>query len=76
MLNLTREEKKTLKKVIDDMKSCGLFYGNYDARHGDPHFMYGVNMVMEHLAYLISESFGNDFSQKFIENMIKSEKRC
>lgn len=76
MLNLTREEKKTLKKVIDDMKNCGLFYGNYDARHGDLHFMYGINTVMEYLAYQVSEEYGEEFCGMFLENMIKSEKRC
>lgn len=76
MLNLTREEKQTLKKVIDDMKNCGLFYGNYDARHGDPHFMYGINTVMEYLAYQVSEEYGEEFCEMFLENMIKSEKRC
>lgn len=76
MLNLTREEKQILKKVIDDMKNCGLFYGNYDARHGDPHFMYGINTVMEYLAYQVSEEYGEEFCEMFLENMIKSEKRC
>ena len=76
MLNLTIEEKQTLKKVIDDMQNCELFCGKYDAKRCDPHFMYGIDTVMEYLAYLVSDDFGDDFSQKFIENMIKSEKRC
>lgn len=73
MKELTREEKEVLKKVFAELEKCELFIGKYDAKHGSKKFMYGINTVMEVLAYMISEKFGEEFCSKFIENMIKSE---
>ena len=75
MLELNQEKKKVIDKVVDGMTECGLFCGRYDAKNGNEHFMYGVSTVMEYLAYLVSDEYGDEFSDTFTKNMIKSEKR-
>ena len=75
MLELNQEEKKVIEKVVDGMTECGLFCGRYDAKNGNEHFMYGVSTVMEYLAYLVSDECGDEFSDTFTKNMIKSEKK-
>lgn len=75
MLELNQEEKKVIEKVVDGMTECGLFCGRYDAKNGNEHFMYGVSTVMEYLAYLVSDEYGDEFSDTFTKNMIKSEKK-
>ncbi len=73
MLELTVEEKEVLKKIFSELEKCKLFTGEYDAKHGQESFMYGINTVMEVLAYSVSDEFGREFCDKFINNMIKSE---
>lgn len=75
MLELNQEEKEVIEKVVDGMTECGLFCGRYDAKNGNEHFMYGVSTVMEYLAYLVSDEYGDEFSDTFTKNMIKSEKK-
>jgi hypothetical protein len=70
----TNQEREIIKKVVEDMKGCGLFIGRYDATNGSPVFMHGVSTVMEYLAYLVSDSYGEQFSDEFLNNLIKSEK--
>lgn len=70
---MTREE--VIKQLIEEMSGCGLFVGKYDAENGSEKFMYGVNTVMEYLAYQVSEEYGEKFCEMFFENMIKSEKK-
>lgn len=72
-MELTREEKQTIQKVVEHMCECGLFCGRYDATNGSKKFMYGINTVMEYLTYLVSEEFGEQFSSEFLKNMKKSE---
>ena len=74
-MELTREEKQTIQKVIEHMSECGLFCGRYDAKNGDEKFMYGISTVMEYLAYLVSEEYGEQFDAEFVKNMIESEKK-
>ena len=70
---MTREE--VIKDLIEDMSKCGLFIGKYDAKHGSKKFMLGVDMVMEYLAYEVSEEYGEKFSDKFLQNILDSEKK-
>lgn len=60
--------------VLNDMMNsgCGLLVGEYDAKNGSKLYMYGIATVMEQIAYKVSEETGNDFSDLFTENMIKS----
>ena len=47
-----------------------------DAKNGDEQFMYGICSIMECLAYMIDEKYGDDFSHEFIENMLTSEEKA
>ena len=38
--------------------------------------MYGVSSVMECLAYMIDDEYGDKFSKEFIENMLTSEEKA
>lgn len=51
---------------------CNIFTGNYDAKNGSEQYMYGVSTVMEWIAYKVNEETGNDFSDLFTKNLIKS----
>ena len=70
---MIREE--IIKDLIEEMSKCGLFIGKYDAKNGNENFMYGINAVMEYLAYEVSREYGDNFSDMFIKNMIDSENK-
>lgn len=69
-------KKLAYKIVFNDLKKCGLFMGTYDAKNGNEHFMYGIETIMESIAYAISDETGDKFNTKFLKNMIESEKKC
>lgn len=73
-MELTREEKQTIQKVVEHMSERGLFRGCYDAKNGDKKFMYGISTIMGYLAYLVSEEYGEQFDTEFVKNMTESEK--
>lgn len=75
MNKITRLERFFLKRIFNKMRDCGLFFGKYDARNGKKEFMYGINTVMEYLAYEVSEEFYEEFSNEFLKNMQESEKK-
>lgn len=74
MVQKDEDLRKAYEMVLNDMvaKGPGMFVGTYDAVHGDEHFMYGVNMVMEFLAFEAGQY--ETFSSLFLDNMVKSEK--
>ena len=76
MRKLTKHEKTTLKNIFEELKTCNLFVGKYDAKNGNKHYMYGINSVMECLAYMIDEKYGDNFSKEFFENMLTSEEKA
>jgi hypothetical protein len=63
--------------VFNDMMNsdCGMLVGKYDAKNGSAEYMHGVSMVMEWIAYRVSEPQGDDFSDLFVKNLIESEKK-
>lgn len=69
------DKKKAYEIVLDDLTNLKLFNGYYDAKHGKKDYMYGINTVMECIAYKINDEVGDNFSEKFIKNMILSEER-
>ena len=75
MVNTVQEAYKI---VLDDIlnSGCGLMIGEYDAKNGSPQFMYGISTVMEYIAYKVSEEEGNNFSELFTKNLIKSEEKA
>lgn len=64
--------------VFNDMMNsgCGLLVGKYDAKNGNEKYMFGVDTVMEWIAYKVSEAQGDDFSELFTKNMIESQKKA
>lgn len=67
--------KQAYQMVFNDLRECRMFQGHYDAVNGSPHFMYGIETVMEVIAY---RAYGDDFAEKvfneFCDNMLRS--RC
>lgn len=71
-MELTTNEKLVLKKIIvEAMEEVGLLRGKYDKLNGNPHFIYGINTVMEYFAYQVSDDFGEEVSNIFYNNMFE-----
>lgn len=64
--------------IFNDMMNsgCGLLVGKYDAKNGNEKYMFGVDTVMEWIAYKVSEAQGDDFSELFTKNMVESQKKA
>lgn len=69
------DEQKAFEIVLNKLKECPLFCGRYDATHGDDHFMYGVEMVMEYISYYVSDETGMAFEREFYDNIVESKRR-
>lgn len=69
---MTKQE--AYKIVFEDLIKNRMFCGYYDAKNGNEHFMYGIETVMETIAYQISDKTVDLFNDLFYENMEKSEK--
>lgn len=53
MMNVKKAYDVVLSDILNN--GSGLFVGKYDARNDDKHFMNGVLMVMEYIAYKVDE---------------------
>ena len=73
MRKLNTNEKEMLKGIIEEMSEIGIFTGKYDAKNGTEDFMYGISTVMECLAYMVSDEYGDSFADAFVKNLIASE---
>lgn len=71
-MELTDNERAILKKIVENMRECGLFAGKFDAKNGNVNFMYGIGTVMEHLTSLISEEYCDEYQKEFINNFERS----
>ena len=71
-MELTDNEREALKKIVENMRECGLFVGRFDAKNGDLHFMYGIETVMEYLTSLISKEYCDEYEKEFINNFERS----
>lgn len=66
--------KKAYQMVFNDLHECPMFQGHYDAANGNPHFMYGIETVMEVIACRgYGDDFVEDFSYEFANNIGKSK---
>ena len=75
MRELNTNEKEVLKGIIEEIREIGMFEGRYDAKNGKKDFMYGISTVMECLAYMVSDEYGDSFSDTFVNNLITSEQK-
>ena len=64
-----------IEELFEKMQKVDLFIGKYDAKHGNEKFMIGICTVMEFIAHEISEKTYEEFSDKFLKNMIDSENK-
>ena len=66
--------KQAYQMVFDDLHENRMFQGHYDAVNGSPHFMAGIETVMEVIAY---RAYDDDFAKKvfneFCDNMLRSK---
>lgn len=76
MRELNTNEKEMLKGIIEEMRECNMFNGIYNAKNGSVQFMYGILSVMECLAYMVSDEYGDSFSDTFLQNLIDSEQKA
>lgn len=69
--------QEAYKTVYEHLTNCGcdMLLGKYDAKNGSESFMYGIKSMMEIIAYQVSEQCGDEFSDKFLENMKLSEEK-
>lgn len=69
------ELKKAYQMVFSDLCECPMFQGHYDAANGNPHFMHGIETIMEVIAQRgYDERFAERFSKVFAFNMERSKK--
>jgi hypothetical protein len=61
-----------MRALVLEMMECPMFRGEYDAKHGEESFMYGIATVMEYLAAKVGEDFYQEVSDIFAKNMVKS----
>ena len=73
MRKLNTNEKEMLKGIIEEIREISMFNGIYDAKNGSVQFMYGILTIMECLAYRVSDKYGDNFSDTFLQNLIDSE---
>lgn len=75
---MTNTIQDAYRIVFNDMMNsgCGLLVGRYDAKNGNEKYMFGVDTVMEWIAYKVSEAQGDDFSELFTKNMVESQKKA
>lgn len=75
---MTSTVQNAYRVVFNDIlnSGCGLMVGEYDAKNGSSEFMYGISTVMDWIAYRVSDVDGDEFSDLFTKNMIKSEQKA
>lgn len=68
------ELKQAYQMVFNDLCKCRMFLGFYDAINGNPHYMHGIETVMEVIA---NRAYNDDFAEKvfneFCDNMLRSK---
>lgn len=70
------DKTEAFKIVLDELKKCPLFCGQYDALHGIEDFMFGIESVMEAIAAQISDEAAEAMEKEFCLNMDLSEQKA
>jgi len=70
-----RHDKQDMyRKVYKELVSIPLYSGKYDALNTDPEYMYGIESVMESVAYNAGgNELSDEFETMFFNNMEYSE---
>ena len=58
--------------VLNQLLEYNMFKGAYDARNGKPEFIYGIQTVIENIAYNIDEETGDKISDMITRNIVES----
>lgn len=66
--------KEDIRQLVLEMMECPMFRGEYDAKHGNESFMYGISTVMEYLASRVGDAFYQGVSDVFTHNMVKKSR--
>lgn len=61
-----------MRALVLEMMECPMFRGEYDAKHGEESYMYGIATVMAYLAAKVDVDFCQEVSDIFAKNMVKS----
>lgn len=71
------EVKEAYKIVYEDMKKNAppLFFGKYDAIHGNEKYMYGVGTVMEFITFHVGKLEDEKYQEIFLNNLIASKNK-
>ena len=66
--------KQAYQIVFDDLHENRMFQGHYDAVNGSPHFMAGIETVMEVIAQRgYDDVFAEKVFNEFCDNMLRSK---
>jgi len=68
-------KKEAFKIVFDDLSSCRMFDGHYDAVNGKDAFMYGIGAVMAYIVWNVSPETYEQFDAEFIHNVMESKEK-
>lgn len=71
-----QEAYEIVYKDLVSKNNSGLFRGKYDARNGSRDFMFGIQTVIENIAFHVGEPVSNSFSDMFTHNMVLSEEKA
>lgn len=66
------DKRKAYEIVMKDLMENNIFCGNFDAKNGNIVFMYGVQAVMEEIAFNCNLTIYEVFDDLFTDNLIKS----
>lgn len=72
------DKREAFDIVFHELIKIPMFTGVYDAKNGKEDYMYGIQVVMERIAYELddNEFLLDSFSDFFTHNMIISEAKA
>ena len=66
------EKTKAFEIVYNELKKVPMFTGKYDALNGNEDFMFGICTVMEYITSQINEPTYEEFSTRWVANVLDS----
>ena len=71
-------KQEAYRIVLDDLMNVNMFKGIYDATYDEKtnNYIYGIQTVMENIAYGVSEDCYDEFSKMFLANVISSQEEA
>ena len=71
------EVNEAYKIVYEDMKknAPSLFFGKYDAIHGNEKYLHGISSVMEFITFHVGKLEDEKYQEIFLNNLIASKNK-